>query len=222
MIQQTGGTPALEQPTWVGPSAALFWVPALARGEAAAWARDRARDFADGGLARNDLFSLGLLATLLHALAVERRPPGPDRRAILMALNCAPVAVDITLAPAQGDRVEALDRLLGVGTADVPTSGVAEATRNGVDARQCLRFAYHDPVTGLGSTSGELWVTAAVACRRDLPALGATDLVATASTPQVDALPFLLPHLADAVTGQSLLGAAGEPGPDGPDGPTGS
>lgn len=199
---------ALDRMRWAGRSAAVLRVPDLSPLTAASWARGGAEALAALGFARNDPFSLAILANLLHALAVERRPETSTWRVILVPeMDTAPVAVDLGFSRARGDRLEALGQLLGAGSGSRLGIALADVTRNGVDARQCLRFALHEPETGLEARNGELWVTAMVACRRDLGPLGAADIVATTRTPQVDALELILASLHGLVTG-GPLGAA--------------
>lgn len=220
MADHTNEVSAIEQEPSEGPSTAVFLVPALSPHEAGSWGRGQAVALAELGFARNDQLSIDLLATLLHVLALEQRPEGFAWRAILVpGMERAPISVDLGFVAAEGDRLEALDRLLGVG-GEGPLGGeVSDLSLNGVEARQHLRFTFRDPDTLEEAETGELWVTAGVACRRDVGSLGATDIVAATDTPQVDAVLHVLPSIYDLVTGDELAVALQRGEPNGSDTP---
>lgn len=208
MTEHGSKIPAAGQGPSEAPSIARVMVPPLEPHEGASWGRGQALALAEVGCVRNDPLSLDLLAGLLHALAVERRPEGFSSRAIIVpGMERAPIAFDLAFVPARDERLEALDRMLGTGEENPLGGDTADISLNGVDGRQVMRFAFRDPDTGHEGETGDLWVTVGVACRRDIATVGPIDILAAADTSQVETLLEVLPSVYDLVTGDELVDA---------------
>ncbi len=175
------------------------------------WGRVEAANLAEAGAIRNDEQTVEAVALLLSVFTAEPIPPDfAWRFAIIPAFDQPLLTVTVGFAQAAGDEDAALDAMVGAG--EPSPAGVHEADfeLDGRSGRHRLAFALRDPRTGEVAEDGELWVTAGVACRRDLPAAGVTDVLAVATTPYAAQCVAALPTIYELVTGDYLADTVAE------------
>lgn len=190
---------------------ALVPVPdADALPDATAWARDEASGLAALGAIRNDALTLEVVAALLHAIASSPHPEGftwrwvaavgPDRPFLTVELAFVPAT---RIAADQWPIMVAADRKAPLGSHE------ADFELHGVKGTHRIVFETRAEGEEAVEGAGEIWGTAAVVCRRDLPEAGATDILAAISTPYVEELFIALPHLYNLLTGEYLAELVG-------------
>lgn len=184
---------------------AVFLVPDVDIVDPGVWAAEQTAALTDLGLVREDDLTRTLVITLLHALAVERRPDGMAWRAIVVpGIEEAPIAVDLGFVDTIDQTDETLDELAGASIEAPLGSVVTDFSLNDVAGVQVLRFAFRDDEGRESSESGELWVAASLACRRHIPAVGSLDILALAATPRLETLLGILPYVYELLTGDQL------------------
>ncbi len=176
-----------------------------------AWGRGEAAELAEAGAIRNDEQTMEAVAALLTVFAAERIPPDFSWRFVIVPAFDQPLlTVTLGFAEAVGDEDAALDALVGVGEPAPAGEHVADFDLDGRTGRHRLGFALRDPRTGEVTEDGELWVTAGVACRRNLPGAGLTDVLAVSTTPYAAQCAAVLPTIYELVTGEFLSDTVAE------------
>lgn len=173
-----------------------------------AWSRAEARDLAEAGAIRNDEQTLEAVDVLLRVFAEAPLPPDFVWRFVIgPGLDMPLLPVLIGFAAAQGDAEAVLAEMTGVNVPSPLGQHVADFEINGRRGVHCLRFASRDERGKEDAEFGDLWVTAAAACRRQLAPVGLTDVLAVADTSDVYPLLASLPTLYELVTGDYLADA---------------
>lgn len=167
------------------------------------WAESEARAIAQAGGVRDDEPTVDITALTLMLLAEQPHPEGFIWRYVLFpGPALPPLALEVGFREATGELSAIQPHIVGVRPDGSQHQNVAEFELNGVAGLHCLDFDVRDE-WGSASDEGELWVTAAVTCRRTL-APGTLDVVIAIDTPHVDVLLAALPCLYELATGPEL------------------
>lgn len=188
------------------PACVILPVPDLPTTQACVdWGLSEARDLAQVGAIRNDELTIETVGNLLRFLAEWPLPADFAWRFLVVSGVDQPILpVNVGFAAATGDAVTSWNAMSGTDSPAPAGRHVADFELGGVSGQHCLRFELRPLSTGNKADSEELWVTAGICCRRDLPHVGLTDVLAAVDTPYVDLLLGVLPCLYDLVTGGYL------------------
>lgn len=173
-----------------------------------AWARQETRDLAEVGAIRNDDQTFEAVGLLMQTFAEAPLPPDFAWRFVIVpGLDMPLLPVLIGFAAADGDVGAVLPEMTGVNVPSPLGHHVADFEINGRTGVHCLRFASRDERGNEDAEFGDLWVTAAAACRRELVPVGLTDVLAVVDSSDVYPVLAALSTIYELVTGEYLADA---------------
>ncbi|HQA13595.1 MAG TPA: hypothetical protein PLO87_04315 [Ornithinibacter sp.] len=169
------------------------------------WAQGEAALMAANGLVTDDPQArASLVDDLVSAALTDLDPvlvwrmmlvPGPGQHNMVLRVG---------FVQPEGTEEEAFARLTETTGTNPLETQVSTFAFGDVRGQHAMHFSFRDARTGQAQPEGVLWTNFAVACRRQLPMFGETDVVARLTTPFLDQLSDMVPNIYGLLAGELL------------------